>query len=153
MAPVPRERRSPSGETLRFMQRLWELAHALNVQSKRMARQLGVTGPQRLVIRMVGQTPDIMASEIADILGMHPSTLTGILARLERQGLIQRRIDSEDRRRQRFRLTPAGHRIDRERRGTVEASVRRALGRAERATIDRAEQMLGLLVAELMRED
>lgn len=152
MAPVVRERRSPSGETLRFMQRLWELVHALDVRSKRMARHLGVTGPQRLVIRMVGQTPDIMASEIADILGMHPSTLTGILARLERQGLLQRRVDSEDRRRQLFRLTAAGHRIDRERRGTVEASVRRALGRAERTTIERAEQMLELLVAELMRE-
>ena len=38
------------GETMRFMQSLWALAHALEVRSKRMARTLGVTGPQRLVV-------------------------------------------------------------------------------------------------------
>lgn len=31
--------------TLRFMQTLWALVHALEVRSKRMARTLGVTGP------------------------------------------------------------------------------------------------------------
>jgi DNA-binding MarR family transcriptional regulator len=127
--------------------------HALDVQSKRMARDLGVTGPQRLVIRVVGQVPDSTATEISEVLGLHPSTLTGVLSRLEAQGMLQRRVDDEDRRRQRFRLTPAGRRIDRERRGTVEAAVRRALVRAEPAMVERTEQMLALLVAELQRSE
>ena len=50
------------------MRRLWELVHALAVRSKRMGRMLGVTGPQRLVIRVVGQTPGATASEISGIL-------------------------------------------------------------------------------------
>jgi DNA-binding MarR family transcriptional regulator len=135
------------------MQRLWELVHALNVQSKRMARDLGVTGPQRLVIRVVGQSPDATASDISEMLGLHPSTLTGVLSRLEAQGMLQRRVDQVDRRRQRFRLTAAGRKIDRERKGTVEASVRRALVRAEPSMVERTEQMLSLLVAELQRDE
>ena len=148
-----RIRPRPSGQTLQFMQRLWELAHALDVGSKRMARTLGVTGPQRLVIRVVGQTPDVTASEISDMLGLDPSTLTGVLSRLEKQALLQRRVDREDRRRQRFRLTAAGRQIDRERKGTIEASVKRALALATPATIENTEHMLALLVAELLRID
>lgn len=143
----------PVGETLQFMQRLWELVHALAVRSKRMGRTLGVTGPQRLVIRVVGQSPDATAREISDMLGLHPSTLTGVLARLENQRMIQRRVDRADRRRVRFRLTPGGRRIDRERKGTVEAAVRRALGRADPAMIAQTEALLALLVAELARSE
>lgn len=152
MLPAP-PRPRPTGETLQFMQRLWELVHALAVRSKRMGRTLGVTGPQRLVIRVVGQSPGATASEISDILGLHPSTLTGVLARLEKQGMIQRRADRADRRRARFRLTSVGRRVDRERKGTVEAAVRRAMGRADPAMIEHTEQLLALLVTELTRSE
>lgn len=133
------------------MQRMWELVHALAVRSKRMGKTLGVTGPQRLVIRVVGQLPDATASQISDILGLHPSTLTGVLSRLEREKLIQRRPDPVDRRRVRFRLTPGGRRIDRERKGTVEAAVRRAMSRAAPEMITQTEALLALLVDELGR--
>jgi DNA-binding MarR family transcriptional regulator len=150
---VPATRPRPTGETLQFMQRLWELVHALAVRSKRMARTMGVTGPQRLVIRVVGQSPDVTAKQISDTLGLHPSTLTGVLARLGRQGLIQRQVDRADRRRVRFRLTAAGRKIDRERKGTVEAAVRRAMGRADRAMIDQTAALLALVVDELTDGD
>jgi len=135
------------------MQRMWDLVHALDVRSKRMALDLGVTGPQRLVIRIVGQRPGQAANEIASTLGMHPSTLTGILARLEARDLILRRVDPDDRRRALFTLTAAGKRIDRDRRGTVEAAVRRALGRARDSDLDAMLRVLTLMVEELERED
>lgn len=135
------------------MQTLWELVHALDVRSKRMARQLGVTGPQRLVVRLIGQTPGAMASDISTTLGMHPSTLTGVLARLEAQGIIHRGVDDSDRRRSRLELTAEGKRVDAERKGTVEAAVRRALARAQPQTIEKTVEMLELLVSELDRDD
>ncbi|MBA3502004.1 MAG: MarR family transcriptional regulator, partial [Deltaproteobacteria bacterium] len=125
----------PQGETLQFMQRLWALTHALEVRSKKMAKTLGVTGPQRLVIRLIGQTPGLSARDIAQTLGLHPSTLTGILARLETQALIRRTVDGTDRRRAQFDLTTGGKRIDKERKGTVEAAVRRALTRVSPTVI------------------
>lgn len=143
----------PQGETLQFMQRLWALTHALEVRSKKMAKMLGVTGPQRLVIRLIGQTPGVSARDIAQTLDLHPSTLTGILARLEAQKLISREIDDDDRRRAQFELTAAGKRIDRERKGTVEAAIRRALTRASPGVIVNTTDLLGLLVEELTRAD
>lgn len=153
MPTLRTERTRLVGETLRFMQRMWDLAHALDVRSKRMARALGVTGPQRLVIRVLGRSPASTASDIAVTLGMHPSTLTGILRRLEVQGMVERRADEQDRRRMRFRLTRKGVAIDRERKGTVEAAVRRALARAGEPTIQRTLQMFEILTLELGRED
>jgi DNA-binding MarR family transcriptional regulator len=135
------------------MQRLWDLSHALDVRSKRMRVDLGVTGPQRLVVRIVGQTRDITASEIALTLGVHPSTLTGILSRLQDARVIKRTVDAKDRRRARFKLTRQGERIDRERRGTVEAAVRRALGRADRRDLVGTIRVLDVLVDELARTD
>jgi DNA-binding MarR family transcriptional regulator len=90
---------------------------------------------------------------VAGILGLHPSTLTGILKRLERQGMIGRKVDPEDRRRIRFTLTTKGRRVDRERKGTVEAAVRRALGRAGDSTTAKAARMLELLTFELSRDE
>ena len=142
----------PAGETLQFMQYLWHLAHALQVRSRRMMRKLGITGPQRLVVRVIGQTPGIAPRDLATTLGLHPSTLTGVLARLVRDGLIDRRADPEDGRRSQIWLTAAGKRIDRERRGTVEAAVRRALARADRTTIASTARMIRLLIEELERE-
>jgi DNA-binding MarR family transcriptional regulator len=143
----------PAGETLQFMRHMWDLVHALDVRSKRMMQTIGVTGPQRLVIRLVGQKPGQTASDIAAMLGKHPSTLTGVLARLEARKLIRREVDPLDRRRARFELTAAGKKIDRERRGTVEAATRRALARVNPADIAAAIDVIGKLVEELERPD
>jgi MarR family transcriptional regulator, organic hydroperoxide resistance regulator len=140
------------GETLQFMQRVWELVHALDVKSKKMARELGVTSPQRIVIRIIGQKPGQTASEIATRLGKHPSTLTGVLARLESRELIVRSSDADDRRRARFHLTVGGKKIDKVRRGTVEAATRRALARAEPAAVTHTMSVVDTLVEELARD-
>jgi DNA-binding MarR family transcriptional regulator len=142
----------PAGETLQFMQRMWDFVHALDVCSKRMMSQIGVTGPQRLVIRLVGQFPGQTASDLATTLGKHPSTLTGVLARLEERDLILREADPNDRRRARFTLTAAGKKVDKERKGTVEAATRRALNRVEPDVIDQTLSLVALLVEELERE-
>jgi len=143
----------PKGEALQFMQTVWALAHALDVRSKRMARTLGVTGPQRLVVRVIGQMPDSTAGAVARSLDLHASTLTGVLSRLEARRMIVRRVDPADRRRVRFSLTAAGRRVDRERKGTVEAAVRRALARTKPAAVRASRAFMAMLVAELLRDE
>jgi DNA-binding MarR family transcriptional regulator len=114
-------------EALQFMRTLWVIVHALQKASKRMNRMLGVTGPQRLVIRVVGLSPGISAGGLAKVLHLHPSTLTGVIKRLETQRLITRGRDAGDARRAVLRLTPAGQRLNVPMSGTVEALVRSAL--------------------------
>jgi DNA-binding MarR family transcriptional regulator len=140
------------GKVLDFMRLLWSVDHGLQSLSKRMDAQLGVTGPQRLVIRIVGRFPGISAGRIAEILKVHKSTLTGVLQRLEQRGLIERREAPEDRRRSLVWLTAAGKKVDAVRAGTVEAALRRAMGKLSAEEIEAAEAVLSGVAAELERE-
>ena len=112
---------------LQFMQLLWAIAHGLETTSKRMSSMIGVTGPQRLVLRVVGLFPGISAKELAAILHVHPSTLTGMLKRLVAQRLLVRLEASGDRRRAVLRLSAKGQHANRRARGTVEAAITEAL--------------------------
>jgi MarR family transcriptional regulator, organic hydroperoxide resistance regulator len=115
------------GEVLEFMRLIWGISHGLQSTSKRMEAELGVTGAQRLVVRIVGRCPGASAGQIAEILRLHPSTLTGVLRRLQKRGLVTRRAGEQDRREVHLHLTAAGRAMDRRHAGTVEAAVRRAL--------------------------
>ena len=88
------------------MRLLWSIEHGLQRMSKRMENEIGITGPQRLVLRVVGQFPGLSASELAHIVRLHPSTITGILQRLVARGLLERQRDPSDTRRARLRLKP-----------------------------------------------
>ena len=48
------------------------------------------------------------AKQVADILHLHPSSLTALLKRLERRGLVRRWPDERDRRRWLLGLTQKG---------------------------------------------
>lgn len=127
------------------MRLLWAVHHALQSTSKRMNRDLGVTGPQRLVIRVVGRFPGISAGELAAMLHIHPSTLTGVLARLIDRKLLSRTPHPGDRRRIVLRLTEQGRRLDKVHAGTVEAAVRQAL----KATVPSDHAAAGRLLARI----
>lgn len=138
---------------LAFMQQLWATAHRLDTTSKRMNRALGVTGPQRLVLRVVGLAPGTSAGDLAATLHVHPSTLTGVLKRLGAQGLIHRRPDPDDARRVCLHLTRAGARVNQRRAGTVEAAVQRALIQAAPGDVEAASRLLAALCAALEEDD
>jgi DNA-binding MarR family transcriptional regulator len=110
-------------DVLQFMQLLWAVVHGLERTSKRMSGEVGVTGPQRLVLRVVGLFPGMSAGDLASVLHVHPSTLTGVLQRLVAQGLLAREDDARDRRRAVLRLTKRGTRANALRRGTVESAI------------------------------
>jgi MarR family transcriptional regulator, organic hydroperoxide resistance regulator len=112
--------------------------------------RLGVTGPQRLVVRLVGRYPDISAGALARLLHVHPSTLTGVRQRLEARGLVERRLDAADQRRALLRLTLAGRRVDTLRAGTIEATVRRALARLPEGQVKAAMNVLSALAGDLI---
>jgi len=140
------------GDVLEFMRLLWAVDHGLQSTSKRMAANLGITGPQRLVIRIVGRFPGISAGELAEVLHVHPSTLTGVLKRLEQRRLLERAADPRDARRALLGLTRRGRAVDTTRTGTVEASVRAALGRQPSARLAAARAVLLALADELGAE-
>ncbi|WP_232537203.1 MarR family winged helix-turn-helix transcriptional regulator [Cystobacter fuscus] len=146
---VGRDNKAPLGEVLEFMRLLWAVDHGLQSTSKRMESTLGLTGPQRLVLRLVGRFPGITAGRLAQIMHVHPSTLTGVLKRMEKRGLLERKSDPLDGRKALFALTEAGRTMDVPATGTVEAAVERVLSRLSRARLQAAQEALTALAEEL----
>ncbi|RPI51945.1 MAG: MarR family transcriptional regulator [Acidobacteria bacterium] len=142
----------PVGGAIDFLRLIWAVDHALQRRSKSMATALGITGPQRLVIRIVGRFPSIHAKQLAEILHLHPSSLTALVKRLERRGLILRRPDGRDRRRWLLGLTRQGQVLDRDMPGTIEAAVQRTLRTTTKHDLDGARVVLSRLARALDRE-
>lgn len=138
-------------ETITFMRLLWALDHGMRSVSKEMRSNLGVTGPERLILRMVGLYTRLSPRDLSRLLLLHPSSLTPALERLVRRGLLDRSTDPRDGRRAILELTVAGRRIDRLRSGTIEARVRRALASARRSEVVVTSKVLATLAAEFER--
>ena len=139
----------PVGDAIDFLRLIWAVDHALQRRSKSMEATLGITGPQRLVIRIIGRFPSIHARQLADILHLHPSSLTALVKRLERRDLIRRWPDERDRRRWLLGLTRQGQALNRETPGTIEAAVQRVLNTTARDHLDVTRAVLSKLAREL----
>jgi DNA-binding MarR family transcriptional regulator len=70
--------------------------------------QLGLTTAQLRVLSMVREQPGVTAGELAGRLSVTPPTISGIVDRLVRLGLVRREDDESDRRLVRNHLTERG---------------------------------------------
>jgi DNA-binding MarR family transcriptional regulator len=142
----------PLGPALDFLQRLWQLNHALEKVSSRMEKRLGVTAQQRLILRCVGKYPGMTAGQLASLLHVDPGTVSAALRRLESKGLLERRRDPRDKRRASLGLTAKGRALDHSAEGTVEGAVERLLktARADElaSMVKIVDQLTGLLGEE-----
>lgn len=134
---------------LDFMRLLWSVEHGLQRMSKRMESELGITGPQRLVLRVVGQFPGLSAGELAHIVRLHPSTITGILQRLVGRGFLERTRDPGDSRRIRLRLKRSAVSHTKSSSGTVEDVVTRALDHVGASNVRAARRVLTEVAKQL----
>jgi DNA-binding MarR family transcriptional regulator len=137
---------------LDFMRLLWSVEHGLQSTSKRMEASLGITGPQRLVLRIVSERPGLSPGEVARIVHLHPSTITGILQRLVKKGLLRRDRDSNDHRRIRLRSQAAAREFVAASTGTVESAVTRALRPIPMLRVRHAREVL-LAIASALADD
>lgn len=128
--------------TLVFLRAVWSLDHGLQTHSKRMKATSGVTGPQRLVLRVLQLVPETAPTDLARILVFHKSTVTIILRGLEKANLIRRATNPVDRRAVILTLTPKGRRIAEQRTGTVEAVFRKVLARMAASNVEIAQNVI-----------
>jgi DNA-binding MarR family transcriptional regulator len=146
-------REIPLYDVLRFMRLIWAIDHELERVSKRMESRLGLTIPQRMTLLLIGRSPGILASEIAELLHLHRGTVSGIVRRLEAAGYVSRVADPADGRRAGLTLTVAGRGMNRRRAGTFEDAVRQLLSSAPRGDLESAERVLARLGRELRAGD
>lgn len=82
-----------------------EISRLLRRRFDRRARDLGLTRAQWRVLAYLTRNEGINQSALAEILEIEPITLVRQLDRLESAGLIERRLDSADRRVRLLHLT------------------------------------------------
>jgi DNA-binding MarR family transcriptional regulator len=98
--------------SLDFLQVLWRTSHALERRSRRMEKAIGLTAPQRVLLRFLGRFPGATAGQLAQALHIDPGTLSTSVRRLEARGLVERRRDPVDTRRVTLGLTRRGRALD-----------------------------------------
>jgi MarR family transcriptional regulator, organic hydroperoxide resistance regulator len=135
------------GEILDFLRLLWGIEHLLRSTSKYMHARLGITGPQRLVLRIVEKFPGITAKEISTIIHLHPATLTGIVDRLSDRRLLTRMRDARDGRR--VRLVPSAAASDSTPPITVESAIASAFSELRPLEIKYACRVLDVVASKL----
>ncbi|MBX7117746.1 MAG: MarR family transcriptional regulator [Gemmatimonadaceae bacterium] len=138
--------------SLEFLRLLWRLNHAMERRSRRMQRDLGVTGSQRIILRLVGENPGLSAGRLAQLLHVDPGTLSSALGRLEAMDLLAREYDPNDRRRVQIRVTPQGERYRRHDPDTIEGSVLRSLGARSPEEVRLVVAVLTELAVDMDRE-
>lgn len=90
---------------------LRKVIRAIDLRSKQLSKDVGLTGPQLLVMQNVGKLPGIMVRQIADNITLSPATVTSILDRLETKSVVQRIRSTEDKRKVGVFLTDEGQRL------------------------------------------
>ena len=73
-------------------------------------RRGGLSFPQMGVLRFIDHKGTTTPNEMAETFGVTPANITGLVAKLERAGLVRRVRDEEDRRVVRLSLTPKAQR-------------------------------------------
>lgn len=92
---------------------------------------------------------DLTAAELARLAGLEPSSLTGLLDRMARAGLIDRHPDPHDRRALRIRLTAHGCACEPAVRGVIEDTIGRASQGISELDIERAMGVLRQVLENL----
>lgn len=83
---------------LRILQSLRRIIRAVEIHSRKLTAEYRITGPQLVCLLTIGEKGKVTVRELADNVYLSPSTVVGILDRLEKKGLIHRERDREDRR-------------------------------------------------------
>jgi DNA-binding MarR family transcriptional regulator len=87
---------------------LRRIIRAVDLRSKQLSKDVGLTGPQLLVMQNIEERPGIMVREIADNINLSPATITNILDRLETRDLATRIRSTQDKRKVGVFLTEKG---------------------------------------------
>ncbi|WP_157930441.1 MarR family winged helix-turn-helix transcriptional regulator [Glycomyces xiaoerkulensis] len=77
---------------------IFRVARAHRAAAGRLLREIGLYPGQEIMLGHLGDHGQTRQSRLVVELGIDPSTVTKMLQRLERQGLVERRADPTDRR-------------------------------------------------------
>jgi DNA-binding MarR family transcriptional regulator len=149
----PHRGNGPSDPTTRIIHALRRLTRALDIHSRRLAAEKDVTSVQLFCMKMLAHDGVDTATEVARKVHLSPSTVVGVLDRLEAKGMIERARDREDRRVVRVVLTRKGRDLIKKTPDPVEDLLRRQSNEVAPGETGRLADAIERLVAALGAEE
>ena len=90
---------------------LRKIDRAIDLHSKKLKKQFGLTGPQLMVLKAIKHNSNMQISAIAKDISLSQATVTSILDRLELQGYAKRQRSVVDKRKVNIVLTEKSQKI------------------------------------------
>jgi DNA-binding MarR family transcriptional regulator len=136
---------------LRVLLALRRINRAVDVHSRKLYQQLRITAPQMMCLYAIERSGALTLTALARSVALGPSTINGIIDRLEARGLVARRRSREDRRKVFVELSPSGHDLTHEAPSLIQDrfnAALRGLPAREQAAIARSlERIVDLMGA------
>lgn len=137
---------------LEILRSLRRVIRQTEIHSRWLASHHQITGPQLVCLLALAESGVATGSELAKSIHLSPSTVVGIIDRLEEKGLVLRRRSTNDRRRVKIEITAAGRELTDKAPSPLQQRLHRALlelPELEQATIALSlERIVSFMEAE-----
>ncbi len=108
ITPIPRARPGKSGDTTAIVQGLRRIVKALETYSQDVRSGYGLTGPQLWALKTLQRRGQMPIGQLAEALVVNQSSISALVDRLARRGLVRRIRGRADRRVVEIALTGRG---------------------------------------------
>ena len=137
---------------LRILQAFRRIIRAIDLHSRKLVAGFKITGPQLWCLLAIEESGPITSVELSRRVNLSPSTIVGILDRLEEKGLLIRERSIQDRRRVFLKTTDAGRALARKAPLPLQERLIEALRKLpeveQRTITDSLEKVVEMLHAE-----
>jgi len=135
------------------MQSLRRIIKSLQDYSQKVYSHFGITGPQLWVLKTINQNSTLSLGELSKKMYLNPSTITGVVDRLEMKGYVLRARNEKDRRVVKVQLTPKGNRLVKRAPNPIQGKMIYGLRKLNKDEIFSIYKAIGKLVEIMEAQD
>jgi DNA-binding MarR family transcriptional regulator len=137
------------------MQSLRRIMKSLQDYSQTVLSHFGITGPQLWALKTTYQLGSLSLGELSKGMYLHPSTISGVVDRLEKKGYLVRDRIEKDRRVVKVRLTPKGKMLVKKAPNPVQGKMIYGLRKLKKAKLnlicESVQQLVEIMEAKNLR--
>ncbi len=135
-------------DTTEILIRIRKIVRSIDIESKKIHKEYGVSIPQVLCLNYLQRTPTYQATqaELKKFLNLNSSTVSGIINRLEKKGLLARLPKSGDKRVVNIALTSTGDKLLSTIPSLLHEQLSEKLQKLDQKELDKVEESLETLV-------
>lgn len=149
----PRPRVTRTSDTAHIVQGLRRIVKAIQTYSQDVRSAYGLTGPQLWALKSLLREGDLTVGRLAAALAVHQSSISILLDRLEKRGLVRRTRSRPDRRLVQVQLTRRGATMAADAPEAAQGRLLHALDSMSAEQLRRTRRVVDQLVAAMEAGD